>query len=81
VIRVGDQLSPGSCRTSPAVTSQSSLRFLRLATIKVVRSSSGYKTPHNFRQPEKITHDSSSGLYRPGPFSQLGFSEWYVVCS
>ncbi len=32
-------------------------------------------TPDNFRQLEKITHDSSSRLYRPGPFSQLGFSE------
>jgi hypothetical protein len=38
-------------------------------------ASSGYKTPHNFRYPKKITHDSSGRLSRPRPFSQLGFSK------
>src|SRR5260370_18285827 len=54
---------------------QSSLRFLGLATTKVVCSSSDHQTSHNFRRPEKITHDSFGRLSRPRPFSQLGFSK------
>ena len=37
--------------------------------------SANHKTAHNFRRPEKITHDSSGRLSRPRPFSQLGFSK------
>src|SRR5260370_8194637 len=54
---------------------QSSLRFLGLATTKVVCSSSDHQTSHNFRRPEKITHDSFGRLSRPRPFSKLGFSK------
>jgi hypothetical protein len=37
--------------------------------------SANHKTAHNFRRPEKITHDSYGRLSRPRPFSQLGFSK------